>query len=208
MCGEEHVGPRGEIGMPRVRCLPRPGLLMRQRGETPARKEMRGRMAGSTAQGSRQRDPHSYERRRTQGPGPRRRVGMHGAALVRIPNPFAKSEAVPSRPFLCLRLRLCSAEPAGGARLVAPAGCAGVLFAIGDSRSASRPPCTRAVVLAGGARQNFHPGRANLRDPGPRAAGVCGCGAFGGFYAGSRIDLQLRLRSSGMTRTRSHFVRG
>jgi hypothetical protein len=98
--------------MPRVRCLPRAGLLMRQRGETPARKEMRGRMAGSTAQGSRQRDPHLYERRRTQGPGPRRRVDMHGAALVRIPNPSAKSEALPSRPFLYCPRRLAFREPA------------------------------------------------------------------------------------------------
>jgi hypothetical protein len=47
-------------------------------------------------------DPHSYERRRTYGPVPRRRVGMHGAAMVRIPNPFAKSEATPPRPFLDL----------------------------------------------------------------------------------------------------------
>ena len=59
-------------------------------------------MAGSTAQGSLLiSDPHSYERRRTYGPEPRRRVGMRGAALVRIPNPFAKSEATPPRPFDC-----------------------------------------------------------------------------------------------------------
>ena len=38
---------------------------------------------------------------------------MHGAALVRIPNPFAKSEATPSRPFVDLRNRLRPAEPAG-----------------------------------------------------------------------------------------------
>ena len=38
---------------------------------------------------------------------------MHGAALVRIPNPFAKSEATPSRPFVDSRNRLRFAEPAG-----------------------------------------------------------------------------------------------
>ena len=43
---------------------------------------------------------------------------MRGAALVRIPNPFAKSEATPPRPFCRSRLRLCFAEPAGGAGLV------------------------------------------------------------------------------------------
>ncbi len=56
-------------------------------------------------------DPHSYERRRTYGPVPRRRVGMHGAALVRIPNPFAKSEATPPRPF-----RDCASDSASQSR--------------------------------------------------------------------------------------------
>jgi len=79
-------------------------------------------MAGSTAQGSLRSDPHSYERRRTHGPEPRRRVGMHGAALVRIPNPYAKSEATPSRPFV-------------------------FLFAIGDSPPGSRPPIAFAGSL-------------------------------------------------------------
>ncbi len=83
---------------------------------------------------------HSYERRRTQGPEPRRRVGMHGAASVRIPNPIAKSEALPPRPFVVLctatrlrragrRARLCWSRPVGlcrrnRLRFAEPAGCA------------------------------------------------------------------------------------
>ena len=71
-------------------------------------------MAGSTAQGSLFiGGPHSYERRRTQGPEPRRRVGMRGAAMVRIPNPIAKSEAASPRPFVRLRNRVRFAEPDG-----------------------------------------------------------------------------------------------
>ena len=90
----------------------RSGLVSRQRGETLlATHGMRERMAGSTAQGSLRSDPHSYERLRTYGPGTRRRVGMRGAAMVRIPNQNTKREAVPSRPFVVWRNRLCSAEP-------------------------------------------------------------------------------------------------
>ncbi|CAA2138375.1 hypothetical protein HYPP_00928 [Hyphomicrobium sp. ghe19] len=47
---------------------------------------------------------------------------MHGAAMVRIPKPFAKSEAVPPRPFV-------------------------FLFAIGDSPPGSRPPIAFVVSL-------------------------------------------------------------
>ncbi len=36
---------------------------------------------------------------------------MRGAAMVRIPKPFAKSEAVPPRPFVYLRNRVRFAEP-------------------------------------------------------------------------------------------------
>lgn len=79
-------------------------------------------MAGSTTQGSFRSDPHSYERLRTYGPGTRRRVGMRGAAMVRIPNQNIQS-ARPCRP-------------------------ASLLFAIGDSRSASRPPIAFSVSPA------------------------------------------------------------
>ncbi len=94
--------------MPRVRCLPRAGLRgggavkRRSKGDAGADGGFDGSGIAFTS------DPHSYERRRTYGPEPRRRVGMHGAASVRIPNPTAKSEATPPRPFvvLCTATRL------------------------------------------------------------------------------------------------------
>jgi hypothetical protein len=46
--------------------------------------------------------------------GVRRRVGMRGAAMVRIPqSKNTKREALPSRPFVDWRNRLRSGEPAG-----------------------------------------------------------------------------------------------
>jgi hypothetical protein len=55
-----------------------------------------------------------------------------------------------------------------------------------DRRLAFRGPAAVHACCGAGWRrkQNCHPGRANLRDPGPRAAGVCGCGAFGEFTLG------------------------
>jgi len=129
--------------MPRVCCLPRVGLSgggavkRRSKGDAGADGGFDG--SGIAFQGG----PHSYERLRTQGPGTRRRVGMHGAAVVRIPNPFAKSEATPSRPFVDLRNRLCHAERTG---------CA-FMFVHCDSRSASRPPCTFIVARPENARR-------------------------------------------------------
>jgi hypothetical protein len=115
----EHVGLRGEIGMPRVHCLPRVGPLRRRRGETPSRKEMRGRMAGSTAQGSFSKTIRTHTRgagRKGRGRGGELAcTGRHWSAS---PNPIAKTEATSPRPFL---------------------------FAIGDSPPASRPPIALAV---------------------------------------------------------------
>ena len=128
--------------MPRVCCLPRVGLSgggavkRRSKGDAGADGGFDG--SGIAFQG----DPHSYERRRTYGPEPRRRVGMHGAALVRIPNPFAKSEATPPRPFVDLRNRLRVAEPAGAPDLFQRAADRARLLLIrhpGEGRDLSKP---------------------------------------------------------------------
>jgi hypothetical protein len=77
-------------------------------------------MAGSTAQGSLSGDPHSYERRRTHGPEPRRRVGMHGTA--RSASLIHLQRARPCRPvplLVCVR-RLASGEPAADRICVGP----------------------------------------------------------------------------------------
>ena len=95
---------------------------MRLRGETPLERRCGGGWRVRRPRDRCRGDPHSYERRRTYGPEPRRRVDMHGAALVRIPKPSAKSEAKPPRPFFssCTatrvpragrRARLCRSRP-------------------------------------------------------------------------------------------------
>jgi hypothetical protein len=84
--------------MPRVRCLPRD----KHNRVLGAVKRLLHRDAGADGgfDGSGiafTSDPHSYERLRTYGPGTRRRVGMRGAAVVRIPNQKSKARdrAVP-----------------------------------------------------------------------------------------------------------------
>ncbi len=96
-------------------------------------------MAGSTTQGSFRSDPHSYERLRTYGPGTRRRVGMRGAAMVRIPNQNIQSV----RPCRPASLLIGATDSTSWSRPVARC-----LIVHGDSAARSRPPWTFAVSPA------------------------------------------------------------
>ena len=89
---------------------------------------------------------NSYERRRTYGPEPRRRVGMtRGGGRSASHNPIAKSEAAPPRPFFALYM------------------------AHGDSRSASRPPFACAFGASG--RLDEGESEAPRKKPHTRASG-------------------------------------
>ena len=89
---------------------------------------------------------------------------MHGAALVRIPNPFATSEATSSRPFC-----VCATDSASRSRPVALAS-----WHAGEGWGSSAGIVEDAKYSVG--HLSFdnlhycHPGRAHLRDPVPSAA--------------------------------------
>ena len=88
---------------------------------------------------------------------------MHGAALVRIPNPFAKSEATSSRPFC-----VCATDSASRSRPVALAS-----WHAGEGWGSSAGIVEDAKYSVGHLsfdNLHCHPGRAHLRDPVPSAA--------------------------------------
>lgn len=121
MSGREHAGSPGEIGMPGVRCLPRDSHLSGgRRGETPSPIGYAGADGGFDGSGIapalRMRSA-AHTRGAGQWAGAEAE-GWHDAGRHWSASPIkpTKREATPPRPFfLHLRLRLCSAEPAGGA---------------------------------------------------------------------------------------------